>query len=285
MTIVEAYKLLAEKLFTLYTERESFAIADRIIKYITGLSKSRRIIQKEVLLNKEEFALYEDYTLQLLQGKPLQYVLHECFFAGMQFYVDENVLIPRPETEELVDLIVSENGSLKNAAVLDIGTGSGCIAIALKKKLSPANISAIDISYEALAVAKKNASSLGTDICFEKLDILVESNWERLSKFDLIVSNPPYIKLSEAAFMHKNVLAFEPASALFVPDNDPLLFYRKIALFGKQYLNKNGKLYFEIHEDAGIETISLLKETGYTNIKLQQDLQEKDRMISAERQF
>ncbi len=284
MTVQEAYKQLMYQLFELYDDREAANIADMVIEYITGFKRIDRLINKQFPLSIEQKDLLNNCTAQLLEHNPVQYVLHEAWFAGMQFYVDKNVLIPRPETEELVEWITKEVYSLEFEvySFLDIGTGSGCIPIVLKKKISSLEVHALDISAGALNVAKKNAALQKTEIVFHQLDILNKEEWKRLPKFDIIVSNPPYIKQSEANEMPENVLLHEPHIALFVPDEDGLLFYKAIAVFGLQHLNKNGKLFFEINEASGKEICLLLEEYGYTNIELKKDMQGKDRMAKAE---
>jgi len=284
MTVQEAYKQLMFQLFELNDDREAGNIADRVTEHITGLKRIDRIINKQFLLTTEQEQLLNNYTVQLLDHKPVQYVLHEAWFAGMQFYVDENVLIPRPETEELVEWVIKEVLSFEFTvySLLDIGTGSGCIPIALKKKLSPVEIHALDVSATAIEIAKKNSALQQTEINFHQLDILNENEWKQLPTFDIIVSNPPYIKQSEEDEMRKNVLQYEPHIALFVPENDALIFYKTIATFGLKHLNKNGKLFFEINEALGNEVCVLLEQYGYNNIELKKDMQGKDRMVKAE---
>lgn len=283
MTIQEAYTRLMYQLFDLYDDRESANIADMVIEHITGFRKIDRVLNKQVLLNKEQEITLADFTAQLLQHKPVQYVLHEAWFAGMKFFVNETVLIPRPETEELVEWIVLENqkSKVKSQKVLDIGTGSGCIPVALKKKLPLLEVHALDVSTSALEVAKQNAATIGTEIIFHQIDILNNDQWNKLPGFDIIVSNPPYIKQSEATEIQNNVLQHEPHLALFVPDDDALLFYKTIAWFGLQHLNQNGFLFFEINESLGKEVKELLLQNGYSNIELRKDMQGKDRMIKA----
>ncbi len=292
MTVQEAYQQLMYQLFEMYDDREAANIADMVIEHISAFRKIDRIINKQFPLNEDQIQLLNNYTFQLLQNKPVQYVLHDAWFAGMKLYVDENVLIPRPETEELVDWIIADcqlriTDSLLTThhsplTFLDIGTGSGCIPVALKKKLPNAEIHALDVSQGALNVATQNAVTQQTEINFHLLNILDKNVWSLLPNFDIIVSNPPYVKQSEATAMHKNVLQHEPYVALFVPDEDALLFYKTIAEFGLQHLNRNGKLFFEINEALGKDVCDLLKEYGYTNIELKKDLQGKDRMVSAE---
>jgi release factor glutamine methyltransferase len=205
------------------------------------------------------------------------------WFAGMKLYVDENVLIPRPETEELVEWIVKTVASRKSqvASILDIGTGSGCIPVALKKKLLSVEVHALDISEEALNVAKRNAAIQQTEINFHLLNILDRNLWKQLPKFDIIVSNPPYVTQGEASSMQKNVLQYEPHLALFVDDEDAMKFYKAIAEFGLKHLNENGQLFFEINEMMSKQICDLLNQYRYLNIELKKDLQNKDRMIKA----
>jgi release factor glutamine methyltransferase len=267
----------------MYGDREAANIADIVIENITGFKKVDRLINKQFLLNEEQLQLLNDYTNELLKHKPVQYVLNEVWFAGMKLYVDENVLIPRPETEELIEWIVKTVASRKSqvASILDIGTGSGCIPVALKKKLLSVEVHALDISEEALNVAKRNAAIQQTEINFHLLNILDRNLWKQLPKFDIIVSNPPYVTQGEASSMQKNVLQYEPHLALFVDDEDAMKFYKVIAEFGLKHLNENGQLFFEINEMMGKQICDLLNQYRYLNIELKKDLQNKDRMIKA----
>ncbi len=278
MTILQAYHFLQQQLSNIYDNDEASNIADLVTEHITGYKKLGRITHKDLLFEERQIEQLHSITKDLLQHKPLQYVLGEAWFYEMKFYVNEHVLIPRPETEELVELVTSYK--LPVASILDIGTGSGCIPITLKKKLPKTEITAIDVSADALAVAKKNALDLHADITFKQLDFLNEQSWNELVTYDVIVSNPPYIKQSESSTMHTNVLSFEPYIALFVEDDDALLFYRKIADFSKTHLNTNGKIFVEINEALGAETITLFESYGYEAI-LKKDMQGKDRMIIA----
>ena len=306
-TVQQAYEHLRAQLQTIYDSPEATAIAAAVTAHITGLDNTGRLINKHKPLTQEQAELYNKITNELLLQKPLQYVLHSAPFYGMSLYVDENVLIPRPETEELVDWIIrevkkedtryrkqdageeqeikdkkQEHNSEPLASILDIGTGSGCIPIALKKHLSFADVHAIDISEKSLEIAKKNAAAQATNIHFYLLDILNKSLWQQLRKFNVIVSNPPYITQKERSDMHNNVLQFEPHTALFVPDEQPLLFYEGIASFGLQHLNSNGLLFFEINEVYGKEIVEMLQGKSYQNIEIRKDMQGKDRMIKAE---
>lgn len=283
MIIQQAYKQLLFQLYEMYDDREAANIADMVIENITGFKKVDRLINKQFPLSEKQLQLLNDYTIQLLEHKPVQYVLHEAWFAGIKLYVDENVLIPRPETEELVELVVKTVASRQSlvVSILDIGTGSGCIPIALKKKLPSCEIHALDISEAALNVAKQNAVNQQTAINFHLLNILDKSSWKQLARFDIIISNPPYIKQSEGSSMQKNVLKYEPHLALFVDDEDALKFYKAIAEFGLEHLNNNGYLFFEINEMMGTQVFDLLTHYGYCSIELKKDLQNKERMIKA----
>lgn len=232
-------------------------------------------MNKEALLSSEQELQFREYTKDLLRKRPVQYVLGEAWFAGMKFFVNEHVLIPRPETEELVEWIN------KGDTILDIGTGSGCIPVALKKKYPDTLVYACDISEGALQVAQANANTNNTAIGFIHCDVLNKNEWHKLPEADIIVSNPPYIPLDEKASMHENVLEFEPHLALFVSNEDPLIFYKAIADLAKSKLKRNGVIYFEIHEDLGSSVQHLLESKNFRHVELKKDLQGKDRMIRA----
>lgn len=225
----------------------------------------------------DDFKLDFDLKLgELKSHRPIQYVIGETEFYGLKFFVNENVLIPRPETEELIEWILQDYPNF-TGRILDIGTGSGCIPITLKTKLTEAEIHALDFSTDALKMAEINAGYHQTDIQFHPIDFLnFEAN--SLPKFDLIVSNPPYIANFEKDSMNKNVLAYEPHSALFVPDHDPLVFYRKIAEFAQTNLNTNGEVYVEINQELGSETKDLFS-TYFQNVEIKKDISQNDRMI------
>ncbi len=278
MTIQEATFFLLKKIRSIYPDSEASQITDWVMEHLTGSQKTERMLYKHSAITNGEEVLLKEYTERLLQHEPVQYILNEAWFCGSKFYVDKNVLIPRPETEELVEWILTS--SIDNLKILDIGTGSGCIPIALKKKNTTAEVWACDNSEGALRIAKKNAATIDTEISFLQLDILDKENWNQLPQFDIIVSNPPYVPEKDKDTMNENVLKYEPATALFVPDDDALLFYKTIAEFGKQHLKENGFLYFEIHEDLGNTTIQLLQSLGY-KAELKKDMQQKDRMIKS----
>ncbi len=278
MQIQQAYNLLKSSLTAVYDESESASIAAAVIEKLTGLEGSKRLLAKEFELSQAQLEVLEEWKTDLLAQKPVQYVLEECWFGGYSFYVNENVLIPRPETDELVHLIKKEN--LSNKKIIDIGTGSGCIPVTLSQYFTDADITAIDVSEAALEVARTNAKTYNADIRFMQLDFLDEANYTKLGMYDCIVSNPPYIKQSEATAMHANVLQYEPHTALFVPDNDALIFYDKLAKFGLAHLNTNGKIYCEINEALGNETKQLFESYNYTTTIIK-DMQGKDRIAVA----
>jgi release factor glutamine methyltransferase len=211
---------------------------------------------------------------------PVQYVTGEAWFSNMKLKVSPAVLIPRPETEELVNEVISFLKDNQIASVLDIGTGSGCIAIALKKQLPDIQVTAIDISEPALLIAKQNAQQQQTDVDFFQLDFLDENTWQTIPSYDVIISNPPYIPLAEKELLDKNVAAFEPSLALFVENNRPLVFYEKIAAFGKTHLKKSGKIFLETHENFAEETAALFNNDLYSSV-VKRDIYEKQRMVVA----
>jgi len=281
MTIEEARKEVNNSIAAIYEKSEADNITEIVMEHITRWSRPERILNKEIPLSFTQKKLLRQIIDRLQQHEPVQYLINEASFAGMIFYVDKNVLIPRPETEELLDWIVkdvrSETANAKK--ILDVGTGSGCIAIALKNKIPTAEIWGCDVSDEALNVARMNADALNATIDFVPLDFLDPDQRKQLPHVDIIVSNPPYVPQSDKNEMKKNVLEFEPATALFVPDNDFLVFYNAIADFGKEKLNAKGTIYVEINESLGDQVKNLFQSKGYSCVELKKDLQEKDRMI------
>ncbi|SDD88810.1 release factor glutamine methyltransferase [Algoriphagus faecimaris] len=265
-------KKWAEQL-TIYEQFEAQALIEWLLEHHLGL---RRVDMMRFLEEKDlPQALWDDFN-RLKTGEPIQQILGKAPFYGREFQVSRDTLIPRNETEELVHLIIKENpqSCLK---VLDIGTGTGCIPITLFLEMNEAEVYGLDVSASALAIAQKNAEVLKAKVRWIQLDILEEEL--PIRDLDILVSNPPYIPEKGKAKMHSNVLDFEPALALFVPDEDPLLFYRRIADLGKKALKPKGKLYFEIHEDFGNEVSDLLLQKGYREVKVIQDLNGKDRMV------
>ncbi len=281
MTMQEATFLLLKKLRSIYSDGETNQITDWVMEHLTGSKKAERMIYKNESITSKEEEQLQDYIKRLMAHEPVQYVLNEAWFCGLKFYVDKNVLIPRPETEELVEWVVKEaRGQKSEIRILDVGAGSGCIPVSLKKKLENATVWSCDISNDALQVAKRNATTLAIDVNFIQLDFLNEEQREKLPAFDIIVSNPPYIPVKEKIEMQPNVLENEPPTALFVPDNDTLVFYRAIATFGKNHLNKNGMIYTEINESLGKTTTKLFQQNGYIT-EIKKDMQGKERMIKA----
>jgi release factor glutamine methyltransferase len=279
MTMQEATYFLLNKLRTIYSEGEAGQITDWVMENLTGSKKAERMLYKNADITSKEEVLLRQYTERLLQHEPVQYILNESWFCGLRFYVDKNVLVPRPETEELVEWVVSNcKFPVDQLRILDIGSGSGCISVSLKRRIRRAEVWGCDVSDAALAVAKKNAESFGTDVNFVQLDFLDSTTWQLLPSFDIIISNPPYIPAKDKKDMQPNVLLHEPATALFVPDNDPLVFYKAIAEFGKTHLNNAGSVFTEIHESLGERTLEIFKSAGYKS-ELKKDMQQKDRMI------
>lgn len=274
----EQYQLLRQSLSAVHEAGEAEAIAALVVEHV-GKKKISQLKQEEV--RTEETLQLQQILQQLLTHRPLQYVLNEAWFYGLKFEVNESVLIPRPETEELVDWIVKEvRGEVAPLTLLDIGTGSGCIPIALKKNLPETKVSAVDVCSEALHTATTNAVNNETEINFLLLDFLDESKWDTLGQYNIIVSNPPYIKTTEANTMSKHVLDYEPHQALFVPDEDALLFYRKIADFAMQHLHPGGAVYVEINQQLGKETVELFQQKGFT-VELRNDMSGNERMVKA----
>jgi release factor glutamine methyltransferase len=263
----------------LYPEPEIRNFSYLIIEKLTGFSRTEVYVNKNTLFSSEQQHEIESFIEKLKKYVPIQYILGETEFYGLPFYVNESVLIPRPETEELVDWISTENDRTAGLHMLDIGTGSGCIAIALKHEFTNSVVDAFDISVDALETAQRNATLNDLPIHFSVVDILNTPDFP--TKWDIIVSNPPYITEQEKEGMLSNVLDYEPHLALFVPDNDPLLFYRTIALFAQKHLKDNGKLYFEINREAGQSCIELLTKMGYREVEVRKDISGNDRMVKA----
>ncbi len=274
--LLEAFK---SAIGQIYPGDEAGNIASLVFENITGQTPHRSGAYAAGL-TIEQIKRLEEIQKRLLNNEPVQYILQEAWFYDIPLYVDSNVLIPRPETAELVDWIIKENQQSQNLSILDLGTGSGCIPIVLKRKLPQAKVYACDISPEALAVARKNASRHQAEIDFFLLDILNTSEWDKIPQVDILVSNPPYVPENNKESLRPNVLDFEPGIALFVADRNPLLFYEKIAELGLKTLKPGGRIYVEIHEELGSEVMTLLQSKQYNTI-LKQDMQGKDRMVKA----
>jgi release factor glutamine methyltransferase len=291
--ILKQYKISFTKtLESIYDKEEIESFFFIISEFLHQKKRIDLALDPSFSINENELEKWNSIIAELKQEKPIQYILGETEFYGLRFLVNENTLIPRQETEELVDLILSENSKIEipNPKILDIGTGSGCIAISLAKILPNAKVYALDVSEKALDIAKQNAEINKVEINFinksilevEDLEQLTTHNSQLTTKFDIIVSNPPYVRNLEKIEIKKNVLEYEPHLALFVEDNDALLFYRKIAQLAKINLVENGKLYFEINQYLGKETVELLENLDFKNIQLLKDIYGNVRMISCE---
>lgn len=280
MKIKEYRTQFIEALTSLYGEGEAESFFYLILEEKHQLKRVDLALQPNLFFSEGEISVWNSILEQLKLEIPIQYLLGKTSFYGLDFEVNENVLIPRPETEELVDWIVSnvlKSGRSKSIKILDIGTGSGCIAVSLAKTLPNAEVFAIDVSEKALATAKKNAESNSVEVTFISQNILETQDLNQ--EFDIIVSNPPYVRNLEKDEIKKNVLDNEPHLALFVEDNDALIFYRKISELAQKNLTSSGQLYFEINQYLGKEMISLLEELNFKNIELRKDIYENDRMI------
>lgn len=271
----EYYQL---ELGQIYEEDETTALFSLAAEHVLQLTQIKLRMSRDNDLSHIHLQKMLSILNDLKMYKPIQHILGEAHFYGSVYKVNENVLIPRPETEELVDWIIADHSTRKDLNILDIGTGSGCIPISLKRFLPTAKVSSIDISEKALTVARENAQALHTTVNFIQADIL---NYSSEDKLDIMVSNPPYIRDLEKEQMHQNVLSHEPHLALFVSNENPLVFYKAIADLAIKTLNPGGYLYLEINEYLGEETIDMLQGKGYSNIALRKDMQGKDRMIKA----
>ena len=276
-TIKAVITYVRSELADFYPAPELNSMLYIMLEKFFDVSKKELMLGMEKRLSESELLKIIYAVKDLKKHQPLAYILGEWEFFELNFIVNEHTLIPRPETEELVQLIIKEN-KLSNPTILDIGTGSGCIAISLKATIPNSQVFAYDVSKEALAVAKQNANKNNVEITFKEVNIL--NNKEDLTfRFDVIVSNPPYIPVKDKDSMDKNVLDYEPHLALFVENEQPLTFYIAIAEFAKKHLVNNGKLYFEIHEGLGNEVKKLLKMKGFTNVEIVDDMNGKNRMV------
>jgi release factor glutamine methyltransferase len=279
MLLNDIKQALKKQLAGQFESVELNPILSILIEHVTGWDQVQQVIHKDNAISEEQVLTFETAATALLAGRPIQYITGKTWFMGEPYIVNDQVLIPRPETEELVDWVI-EYAAIKGKAlrILDIGTGSGCIAIAIKKALPEAIVSAIDISTGAIKIAATNAAALKADIEFTCLDILNTAFLP--GQYDVIVSNPPYIRMQEMKNMELQVTDHEPNIALFVPDEDPLVFYKAIARLAKLHLSTNGQLFFEIHYDQGDAMIALLDEMHF-HAELRTDLFGKDRMVRA----
>ena len=284
MTANELYRSFLAELEQVYERSEAANISSMTFESIAGIIRSALIKDPTQVLDEKILSRLQDSLLQLKMHKPVQYVIGEAWFCKMKLKVSPAVLIPRPETEELVDAAFLYLKDKPTVAILDIGTGSGCIAIAIKKKLPNTHVTAIDISNEALDIAKENSLQQQTNIDFIQLNFLDEKKWQLLPSFDVIISNPPYIPENEKQILDKNVTDFEPHLALFIESNRPLIFYEKIAGFGKTHLKGPGKIFLETHEHFTEETAALFNNDHYS-AEIRKDIYEKQRMVIATRRY
>lgn len=282
LTYKDAFSYITNNLCSIYEVVECNAIAELTLRYILSVTKIDVLMNRVALLSENQQNQIVEVTARLCKGEPIQYVFGETEFFGNKFYVGEGVLIPRPETEELVDWIAVQHAEIEGD-LLDVGCGSGAISVSLAKLMHKASVYALDISSKAIEFTRKNAILNKVNITVIQADILNLKNELLDLKFDLIVSNPPYVLESEKKEMHKNVLENEPHLALFVDDNNPLLFYNAIADYALNALSINGWLYFEINESLANEMTSLLQSKGFSSIIVRKDINGKDRMIAAQK--
>ncbi|WP_462265556.1 peptide chain release factor N(5)-glutamine methyltransferase [Mucilaginibacter sp.] len=284
-TVKEVYSRFKQELAGPYDASELTAVTQLVLSTVTGQSNARLRAYPDAELSEIQLDHIGRILQSLKNGTPVQYALGTAEFYGLTFKVTQDVLIPRPETEELVQWVLQEAGKYynKRPAVLDIGTGSGCIAVSVKKNCVAAQVTALDISAGALEVARYNAAGNQADITFLQADILnlLPDAW--VGQYDIMISNPPYVTQADKQLMHQRVTDYEPHTALFVPQDNPLLFYRAIADFALRNLVNGGLLFFEINESLGQQTVELLQTKGFSKVELRQDLSGRDRMVKASR--
>jgi release factor glutamine methyltransferase len=279
-TIKEIIRQFREELSQICNVHEAFQFVWLIFDHLHGWSKTDMMLHDDTKLTVSDHLFVQKALERLKNHEPIQYILGETEFFGLPFEVNSSVLVPRPETEELVEWIIESIEPGKSLRILDIGTGSGCIAISLARHLPDTFVSAWDVSPQALETAKNNATKNGVAVSFEQKDVLRITS-DQIEQFDIIVSNPPYVRDSEKELMKENVLSHEPHLALFVKDHDPLLFYRKITRLAAKSLSADGLLFFEINRDFGQETMDLLADNGFGEMELRKDLSGNFRMLKA----
>jgi release factor glutamine methyltransferase len=284
MTIQHVIASLATALQAIYSAPEAQAIAALVAEHLLGLSPMQRRLQAAAPVPPAVLAQLPALEARLLAHEPVQYVLGTAHFADLELEVTPATLIPRPETEELVQLVARTHAGQPGLHLLDVGTGSGCLAIALARELAASQVLAVDISVEALAVARRNADRYAPTVQLAQVDILQAlPDGVALASLDILVSNPPYVRESERPLMRDNVLAWEPATALFVPDHDPLLFYRRLAEVGRQLLRPGGSIWLEINEQLGAETAALFDEDSFEHVAVVKDFLDRARFVRARR--
>ena len=280
ISVIDLYKKIAQELTGCFANEEIKSLQRIIIEKKLKIAYHQIFLNPNNTVNSSDTKIINEIIEQLKSGRPIQYILGEIEFFGLTIKITPDVLIPRPETEELVDLIIKSTNK-KRLTILDIGTGSGCIAIALAKNLPESNVYGIDVSEEALSVAIQNAISNGANIDFSQVNFLNSNEKVDGGLFDLIVSNPPYVRYSETNLMKTNVLDYEPHLALFVNDNNPLLFYKVIAKRANELLKLGGTVFCEINEAFGMATVAVFIDNNFENVKIHKDINGKDRFISA----
>lgn len=269
-----------EQLCSIYDKDESNAMILILLEHYFNIDRVKMALEPNLRLSESEMLKIHFAVKDLLKSKPIQYIIGETEFCDLKFKVNENVLIPRPETSEMVGIIANSHQQSAVSKILDIGTGSGCIAISLAKAFPKSQVYAMDISEEALKVAKENAINNNVNVTFIQDDILTPTQTLTQTEFDIIVSNPPYVRELEKSEMRDNVLKWEPHNALFVSDDDPLIFYRKILEFASTHLNDNGEVWFEINEFLGKEMTSLCRRFGFSDVKIFKDFRDKERFMN-----
>ncbi|TNE81956.1 MAG: peptide chain release factor N(5)-glutamine methyltransferase [Bacteroidetes bacterium] len=282
-SFAELLQNLQLNLQQVYDDDEALAIGELVLEELNGWNRSQWRLHRNETVPNEQVEQIQSIQSRLLTGEPVQYILGHAWFMGEKYQVGPGVLIPRPETEELVDWISKSYQNQTPKRIIDIGTGSGCLAIALSNVFPQAEVWGVDISADALRIAQKNTEQLHSNAQFKQVDILDSDQWDALGQFDLVVSNPPYITEAEKLAMHQNVMQHEPHTALFVSDADPLLFYRSIARFGLQAMQPGGQLFYEINANFGQEMLSLMASLNYSSLELRNDMQGKERMLRAHR--
>jgi release factor glutamine methyltransferase len=280
--ILGTAKVLGRDLITKYDLRESEGIARILVEHVTKKTYKWLLMNPDAVFSDEEFFTWKVLVARLFDGEPIQYVIGRAWFWGLELVVNAAVLIPRPETEEMVQWILGSYHSQAVMEIVDVGTGSGAIALALSHALPRAKVTGIDVSTPALEVARENANRLGLKSLFHNCDVLAASETQ-FQGLDVIVSNPPYIPAQEYAQLEDHVRLHEPELALAVPDHDPLLYYNKVCALGVTWLKPGGRLFFEIHADFGVPMVELMQQAGYVSVELRQDLGGRDRMVMGQR--
>jgi release factor glutamine methyltransferase len=275
--ILGTAKVLGSVLNTKYNARESEYLSRLLVEFVIAKPYKWVLMHPEAVFSPDEFFAWNAAAQRLLAMEPIQYIIGKAWFMDLELFVAPGVLIPRPETEELVTWLL-ENCEDAPLNIVDIGTGSGCLALSIAKAQPKAAVVGLDISAEALEIARKNAANLGIAVDFQRMNVL-QADEATFQHLDFIICNPPYIPEQERTSMEANVVAHEPALALFVPDSDPLLFYNKVASLSLHWLKPGGELFFEVHVDFGVAVLEMMQGLGYADVELRKDMSGRDRMI------